>query len=610
MITFCACSSLKQTNSRTSFELNKTVPTNVDISTEEVDKILSKRVLDSQLKGKDAVEYLASELYLKASDASLRGESEMAIVHFKYLVILKEDDFFVKKKYAAELIRLGKLSEAEKILSSVYAREKKDESAGLVLGGIYSALNENVKAQSIYETILKNNTRNEEACVLLAKSYFMQKKHNEAETILKQCERQIKESGVFSYYIGKFQLEQNRNADAIKSFEHALKIEPSYYQAVMALGMLSEEKEDWKTAAKIYHAFLESNADCYPIISRYVQILFVLEEYKKVIPYAEKLANYDPADLNLKLRLGVLYAEAKRYDEAKSTFKEILVAVPDSDKVLYYLGSLNELTSDFSIAKEYFYKVDKESPLYHDSSVQIAKIYYGLALNGLTSNEDEEQRRKYFQELEKFIDERISINKQLKFDLSLILGNYYEAKEQFSDAIASIIQLKDLKGYEDNHDYYLASLYEKNNEQGKAREIIASILKKNPENANALNFLGYSYLESGESLSDAYNYISKAVSLKPDDGYIRDSLGWYYYKAGDLKRALQETTKAWEFAKNDVTITKHLAIIHQNMRNYEEAKKFFMEALRNCKIEAERTDVLRSMEGLEKIRLPASVLEN
>lgn len=605
-----SCSTLKKSDEASPGFGLKVPEAQVEVSLVDTDKRLKERVQDAQMRGKDAVEFLSSELYLKASDASLRGENEMAVMLFKHLVSLKNDDAFLKKKYAAELIRFGRLPEAERALAQVFLKNGKDESVGLVLGGIYTALNENKKAQEIYEKLLKLNKKNEEACVLLGKSFFMQKKMAEAQKTLDTCEKDVPKNGIFSYYKGKFLLEQNQNAQAIKAFETALKYDPSYYQAAMAIGMLSEEKEDWKGAAKVYKNFLDKNPDSFPIISRYVQILFVLEDFKTVLPYAEQLSSYDPSDLNLKLRLGVLYSEAKRYDEAKSIFKEILVAVPDSDKVLYYLGSLNELTADWDLAQEYFKKVTKESPLYHDSTVQIAKIFYTMALNGKTAEATEDERLEQFKNLHAFVKERVQSSPDLKLDLYLILSNYHEAKDNFAAAISLMGELKGQKGYEENHDYYLASLYEKNKEQAKAREIVQYILKKNPDNANALNFLGYSYLESGENMKQAYDYISKAVTLKPEDGYIRDSLGWYYYKTGDLKRALQEMKKAWELAKNDVVITKHLAIIHQDMRNYEEAKRFFVEALKNCRIESERADVLKSMESLEKVRLPASSAEN
>ena len=59
--------------------------------------------------------------------------------------------------------------------------------------------------------------------------------------------------------------------------------------------------------------------------------------------------------------------------------------------------------------------------------------------------------------------------------------------------------------------------------------------------------------------------LKKQSELEPNDAYIRDSLGWYFYKKGDFKRAFKEVKKAWHGEKTDVVITKHLAIIYQNL---------------------------------------------
>ena len=89
----------------------------------------------------------------------------------------------------------------------------------------------------------------------------------------------------------------------------------------------------------------------------------------------------------------------------------------------------------------------------------------------------------------------------------------------------------------------------------------------------------------------------RPVKILPKDAYIRDSLGWYYYKKGDLKKALKELKKAWNDEKKDVVITKHLAIVYQELNKTELAARFFEEALRNCSKESERMDILKSMEG-------------
>ena len=94
-------------------------------------------------------------------------------------------------------------------------------------------------------------------------------------------------------------------------------------------------------------------------------------------------------------------------------------------------------------------------------------------------------------------------------------------------------ELKSIEGFSEGHEYYRASLYEKNKSLIR-RNIIERMIEKNPKNPHALNFLGYSMLERNEDLDKAYMLIKRAVELKPDDGFIKDSLGWYYYKVGKL----------------------------------------------------------------------------
>jgi len=62
--------------------------------------------------------------------------------------------------------------------------------------------------------------------------------------------------------------------------------------------------------------------------------LFFKERYAEVIPYAEKLIDLEPENLNLKVKLGVLYTDAKKYYEAISVFKDLLSLAPGSDKIL------------------------------------------------------------------------------------------------------------------------------------------------------------------------------------------------------------------------------------------------------------------------------------
>ena len=81
-----------------------------------------------------------------------------------------------------------------------------------------------------------------------------------------------------------------------------------------------------------------------------------------------------------------------------------------------------------------------------------------------------------------------------------------------------------------------------------------------------LNYLGYSWIDKGENLTEALKMIQRAVELRPNDGYIVDSLGWAYYRLGDFARATQFLERAIELLPEDPTINDHLGDVYWRER--------------------------------------------
>ncbi len=562
-----------------------------------LDERMKSMVATAKKEGPAAIEYLSSDLFIKANDSSMRGDSHTAAYLYKQLLELKPEDIFVKKKYGVELIRMGNLGEAKVVLEDLLKETKyKEEALGLILGGVYTALNDTQNAKSTYQNVLKNHPASEEACVFLAKAYSLEAQYKNAHGLLAKCSKKAN-AAIFHYYRAKVYLKQNKEKSAISFLRKALKADSSFHQAAMAMGLMSEEKGKMDKAVGIYEKFLKKNPRNFQVLSRLVQVLFAQEKFEKVLPYAETLSSLDQTDLNLRVRLGILYTDSEKYKKAIGVFKEILAAVPDSDKVLYYLGSLYQKVENPELAIESFGKIEEESSLYVDSSMQIARL-----LQLLVENNEE----KWAGDYKDFLSSRGDKVKSLQVEFHMMLATYFEGKKNYNEAISSIEKVRNTGDYTEGHEYYLASLYEKVEDFDKARGIVQEILDKNPENAHALNFLGYSLLEKGDDMERAYSLIQKAVNLEPEDGYIRDSLGWYYYKTGQLDKALVEVKKAFELEGSDVVIAKHLAIIYKEMKKYEKAKRYFVEALKNCKLESERQDVMEALQGLKDLRLPAS----
>jgi tetratricopeptide (TPR) repeat protein len=582
-----------------STELSKEVQPIVAIHTgDEAEKL--KRYIDKLLKEgtEKEIEFLASDLFFKATDSSARGEGETSVFLFSELVRLKPGNLYLKRKYSIELVRQGKLEEAETHLSEIVKKQKySDESTALLLGGVLTALDKQEQAQVTYKSTLKVHPSSEESCIFLAKTMGAKEHYKKAHGLLRKCEKTNKGKGIFSYYRAKLYLKAGNSKMAMRHFHRSLKLEKTFYQGAMAIGLMHEENKKIDKAISVYKKFLKNTPQSYPILSRLVQVMFTHEKYQEIIPYAEELSSLDQSDLNLKVKLGVLYSDSKKYEDAISTFKEILMVVPTSDKVLYYLASLYQETKSSELALETFSKIEETSSLYMDSSMQIAQILRLLV---------QTDQKKWEGDYLTFLTKQSQSDSELKLEMAVLKANYLEGVGEVGRAIASMDVIQGEAGYTDTHGYYLASLYEKNNDRDRARKIVEKMLEKNPSDAHALNFIGYSYLEEGKDLDKAYEYIKKAVDLNPADGYIRDSLAWYHYKKGEFKLALEEIHKAWSNVSEDMVINKHMAMIYTKLNEFELAKKFYTKALENCNVVAEQEKIQKALSDLSESRLPAS----
>src|SRR5258708_8576603 len=95
-------------------------------------------------------------------------------------------------------------------------------------------------------------------------------------------------------------------------------------------------------------------------------------------------------------------------------------------------------------------------------------------------------------------------------------------------------------------------------------------IELNPANAQALNYLGYSYAEQGTNLVEAEKLIRRALHIEPQDGFYVDSLGWVYYQKGDYKKAVEQLERAVNLTGSDSTITEHLGDAYRTLRKTKE----------------------------------------
>jgi Flp pilus assembly protein TadD len=107
------------------------------------------------------------------------------------------------------------------------------------------------------------------------------------------------------------------------------------------------------------------------------------------------------------------------------------------------------------------------------------------------------------------------------------------------------------------------------------------VIQLSPDDAEALNYLGYTYADLGINLDEAETLIQTALQLKPNDGYITDSLAWVYFKRGNYTEALQLLQKAIKLVPDDPIILEHLGDVYQKLDRKEKAINYYKRSLDN-----------------------------
>ena len=125
----------------------------------------------------------------------------------------------------------------------------------------------------------------------------------------------------------------------------------------------------------------------------------------------------------------------------------------------------------------------------------------------------------------------------------------------------------------------LASAQQSAGDYKSAEETLRGILKKTPDNPVALNNLGYFLLERDEKIGEAFDLISAAVKIEPENPSYLDSLGWAYFKQNKFAEAENYLTKAAGFDQTSATIQDHLGDVYQKNGKPELAKSAWQKAL-------------------------------
>jgi tetratricopeptide (TPR) repeat protein len=163
------------------------------------------------------------------------------------------------------------------------------------------------------------------------------------------------------------------------------------------------------------------------------------------------------------------------------------------------------------------------------------------------------------------------------------LGNILRARKRYAEAVDTYTAALKLIPKPDKRHwsifYSRGTCYERLKNWPAAEADLRKALELFPDQPLALNYLGYSWVDQNHNLKEGMALIEKAVALKPDDGYIVDSLGWAHYKLGNFAESARFLERAVELKPQDPVLNDHLGDALWRVGREREAKFQWDQAL-------------------------------
>lgn len=355
-------------------------------------------------------------------------------------------------------------------------------------------------------------------------------------------------------------------ARAQQEAQAALQLKPDSEIAVL---MVAQVSADEKTAQALLAQFLKANPNAREVRAAHARLL----------------------------------VGARQFGPAREELRTLLKAQPDNLTTLYALGIVSLQMNDALNAESYLLRFTEAANRAGDSEVDTARAYSLLAQLA----DDRGDRKAALAWLDKIDeDDRGWFGAQLKRAQLIGKGGDIAAARKLlaglatpTEAEQSQVLLADgqilrdagksqdaytvlqagLAKFPANADvlYDFAMIAEKTGHLEEMEKALRQVMAQSPDNHHAYNALGYSLAERNVRLPEAFELISKALALAPDDPFIMDSMGWVQFRMGNLSAAETQLRQAYAL-RNDPEIAVHLGEVLWQKGQQADARKLWREA--------------------------------
>ncbi len=348
---------------------------------------------------------------------------------------------------------------------------------------------------------------------------------------------------------------------ALTATRQALLLEPQWEAARLLMIRIHLQHGSTEEALELLEQVLKNRPDDYDLRLYYAQALLNVSQLELAMEQFELLLKHRPDDAQVLYGAALLALEMERYEAARAYLLRLVNVGERLDDAYYYLGRLAEVEDDGRGALRWYNEVGGERRV--EAQLRMAMI---AAAHGNMPAARQRLERLREQHPEEALRSLLVEN-----DLLRRAGRKEEAHALLDQAIVQHPRAVELL-------YARALSHVDFDRIDAAEQDLRAVLALQPDHAHALNALGYTLVDRTERYEEGYRYILRAYELKPDSAAIIDSLGWAYYRMGDLEQALRYLEEAYELLP-DPEIAAHLAEVRWHLGQREEAERVLGEAL-------------------------------
>ncbi len=330
--------------------------------------------------------------------------------------------------------------------------------------------------------------------------------------------------------------------EALLLLDEVLENDPSLHDVLVIKARILSTQGKQVEAAELIQQVVAKFPDNLILRKQYARILVEQRRLQAAVSEYEILYEKAPADSDVAISLALLYIETKQLDKATETLKQLVVSDKKVDVANYYLGRISQNKGDDKQAISYYLKVLKGNYQFD------AQMRTGILLADLGKPNDALAKLEALAE--------VQTEWPLRVKAYLAQGEVLRSQRHYEEAVEMYSRALQQNRDDTTLLYARGLMAEKVDRLDMAEADFLNVISQEPENANALNALGYTLADRTARYQEALMYIQRAVELVPDDPAILDSLGWVSFRLGNIDDALKWLSKAFNKLE-DAEIAAH-----------------------------------------------------